>query len=103
MEICPTCHRPMPSGKPKSSPENRLFHALVSQLAMHHETTLELCKRYVKIRACGHGYPYEALKEADRTIVEPKSVADASTTEVALLIEMCYKIAAEWNCKLRGE
>jgi len=93
--------------KKKTSPENRLLHALIAQLAMYRETSLELMKRYVKVRACAHGYPYDMIeyeeKEKHRTVVEPKSVADASTVEVALLIDVCYLIAHEWNVELKQE
>jgi hypothetical protein len=93
--------------KKKTSPENRLLHALIAQLAMYRETSLELMKRYVKVRACAHGYPYDMIEYEEqwkkRTIVEPKSVADASTVEVALLIETCYMIAGEWRVELKQE
>ena len=93
--------------KKKTSPENRLLHALIAQLAMYRETSLELMKRYVKVRACAHGYPYDMIEYEEqgkkRTIVEPKSVADASTVEVALLIETCYMIANEWQVELKQE
>ena len=93
--------------KKKTSPENRLLHALIGQLAMYRETSLELIKRYVKVRACSHGYPYDMIeyeeKDKKRTIVEPKSVADASTVEVALLIETCCMVAGEWQIELRSE
>jgi hypothetical protein len=108
----------------KTSPENRLFHALVAQLAMYRETSPDLMKRYVKIRACAHDYPYSMMQEPDRdgyeeifngtdhevipsrkikTYVEPKSVADASTVEVAILIETCYLVAHEWAVELKQE
>lgn len=91
-------------GRAKTSPENRLFHALVAQLAMYRETTPDLMKRYVKIRGCAHGYPYEAFDDGDgRKSVEPKSVADATTVELAILIETCYMIAHEWRFDLKGE
>lgn len=110
--------------KKKTSPENRLLHALIAQLAMYRETSLELMKRYCKVRACAHGYPYDMIEYEEkknvikcdyqgepeiepimvkRTIVEPKSVADASTVEVALLIETCYVIAGEWQVELKQE
>jgi len=108
----------------KTSPENRLFHALVAQLAMYRETSPELMKRYIKVRACAHDYPYDMLeveecsdysevrtseglaimpKKKMRRIVEPKSVADASTVEVAILIETCWMVAAEWAVELKQE
>lgn len=93
--------------KKKTSPENRLLHALIAQLAMYRETSLELMKRYVKVRACAHGYPYDMIEYEEqgkkRTIVEPKSVADASTVEVALLIDTCYLVAHEWQIELKQE
>lgn len=93
--------------KKKTSPENRLLHALIAQLAMYRETSLELMKRYVKVRACAHGYQYDMIEYEEqgkkRTIVEPKSVADASTVDVALLIEMCYMVASEWQVELKQE
>lgn len=93
--------------KKKTSPENRLLHALIAQLAMYRETSLELMKRYVKVRACAYGYPYDMIEYEEqgkkRTIVEPKSVADASTVEVALLIDMCYMVAHEWGVELKQE
>ena len=93
--------------KKKTSPENRLLHALIAQLAMYRETSLELMKRYIKVRACAHGYPYDMIEykeqEKKRTIVEPKSVADASTVEVALLIDTCYMVASEWNVELKQD
>jgi len=91
--------------KKKTSPENRLLHALIAQLAMYRETSLDLIKRYIKVRACSHGYPYDMIEYEEqgkkRTIVEPKSVADASTVEVALLIDMCYMVAHEWGAELK--
>jgi len=86
--------------KAKTSPENRLFHALVGQLSMYRQTSPELMKRYVKIRACAHGYPCDTFEDGQRRAIEPKSVANASTTEVAILIECCYMIAAEWGVEL---
>lgn len=87
----------------KTSPENRLFHALVAQLAMYRETSPDLMKRYIKVRACAHGYPYDMMDDGKRKIVEPKSVADASTVEVAILIETCYLVASEWGVELKQE
>jgi hypothetical protein len=110
--------------KQKTSPENRLFHALVAQLAMYRETSPDLMKRYVKVRACAHDYPYTMMQEPDhdgyeeifngqdhevipsrkiKTYVEPKSVADASTVEVAILIETCFLVAHEWGVELKQE
>jgi len=96
----------------KTSPENRLFHALVAQLAMYRETSTELMKRYLKIRACTHGYPCDTMEVTRETgpntftkttIVEPKSLATASTVEVAILIGTCYLIAHEWGVELKQE
>jgi len=87
----------------KTSPENRLFHALVAQLAMYRETSPELMKRYIKVRACAHDYPYDMMDDGKRKIVEPKSVADASTVEVAILIETCWMVASEWGVELKQE
>ena len=102
--------------KKKTSPENRLLHALIAQLAMYRETSLELMKRYVKVRACAHGYPYDMIEYneehkgkygeielASRTIVEPKSVADASTVEMALLIDTAYMVASELGVELKQD
>lgn len=96
--------------KAKTSPENRLYHALVGQLCMHSgfryekQWTFDVTKRYTKIRACAHGYPCDIVDDGEgRKIVEPKSVADASTTEVAMLIDACYLIAHEWGVELKQE
>jgi hypothetical protein len=103
MEICPTCHRPITSGKLKSTPECRMLHAIFDQLAMFQEKPVELIKRYIKLRACANGYRYDEIKEVNRTVIEPLSIAYATHEEVALLIETCYLVAQEWNCELRGE
>ena len=99
----------LPSRK-KTSPENRLLHALIGQLAMYSGLryakpwNFDLTKRYVKIRACAHGYPCDIVDDgSNRKIVEPKSVADASTVEVALLIDAAYLIAHEWGVELKQE
>ena len=99
----------LPSKK-KTSPENRLFHALVGQLAMYSGMryakawSFDLTKRYVKIRACAHGYPCDIVDDGNgRRIVERKSVADASTVEVALLIDTTYLIAHEWSVELKQD
>ena len=97
----------LPSRK-KTSPENRLLHALIGQLSMYSgmrfakSWSFDLTKRYVKIRACAHGYPCDIVDDgSNRRIVEPKSVADAGTVEVALLIDTCYLIAHEWSVELK--
>jgi len=90
-------------GRAKTSPENRLFHALVAQLAMYRETSPDLLKRYIKVRGCAYGYPYEAFDDgAGRKSVEPKSVADATAIELAILIETCHIVAHEWQFELKG-
>jgi len=87
----------------KTSPENRLFHALCGHLAMYRETSPELMKRYIKVRACAHGYPYTMFEEGGHRAIEPKSVAETSTVELAILIDQCYELAHEWNCPLNQE
>ena len=90
-------------GRLKTSAENRLFHSLVGHLAMYRGCSPRLMKRYVKVRGCAHGYPYDKLDASGKVVVEPKSVAEATTTELAILIDTCYEVASEWNVQLNQE
>lgn len=87
--------------RPKTSAENRMLHALIASLAMYKCVSPDLMKRYVKVRAAAtRGYPAEARIIDGEEIYEPKSVARATTVEVALLIDICYELALDWGVQL---
>ena len=99
-DLCPTCGRPI--RREKTSPENRLFHALCNSLAMWRKVSPDLMKRYVKLYAASvHGYECEKLTLDGHTIIEPKSVAKATSEEMAnALIPSCYELGLDWGCPL---
>jgi hypothetical protein len=99
---CPSCGFDISQIKrPKTSPENRLFHALVSKLAMWRKVSPELMKRYVKLYAASmHGYECETLEIDGHKIIEPKSVARATSEELCMLIGSCYELGMDWGVPL---
>jgi hypothetical protein len=99
---CPKCGYDLSTvKKPKTSPENRLFHALVGKLAMWKKISPDLMKRYCKLYASSaHGYPCESIELHGHKIQEPKSVAKATSEETCLLINVCYELAMDWGIQL---
>lgn len=99
---CPKCgYDLLTEKKPKTSPENRLFHALVAKLAMWKAVPPDLMKRYVKLYASSaHEYPCASVVLNGHTIQEPKSVAVATSEELCLLISVCYELALDWGIQL---
>jgi hypothetical protein len=101
--LCPACgHSFEPeSRRGKTSPENRLFHALVGKLAMWRKVSPDLMKRYVKLYAASmHGYECDTLELDGHKIIEPKSVARATSEELCILINTCYELGMDWSCPL---
>jgi hypothetical protein len=99
---CPNCNFDLSLTKRgKTSPENRLFHALCSKLAMWKQISPDVMKRYLKLYAASmRGYPCETFEFKGRKAVEPKSVAKASSAEMCMLIDVCYELALEWGTPL---
>ena len=101
---CPSCGYDLSllGKRGKTSPENRLFHALVNSLAMWRGVSPELMKRYVKLcAATSHGYECYTVEIDGHKIQEPKSVADATNDDmVNKLIPTCYELGLEWGCPL---
>jgi hypothetical protein len=63
-------------------------------------TNFAAIKMQMKVEAIGRGYPFETLPNG---AAWPKSEADISTAEAAILIDTIEQIAAEWNVELREE
>lgn len=88
--------------KKKTSPENRLFHKLVSSLAMWMNTDLETMKMFVKRYAsAAHGYDQVTFTASGHTIITPKSLTDATNDDmINKLIPTCYELGLDWGCPL---
>jgi len=86
----------------KTSPENRLFHALATSLAAWRQVSLDLMRRYIKLYACSvHGYDCEKLEIDGHMVIEPKSISLATNEDmVDKLIPSCYELGLEWGCPL---
>jgi hypothetical protein len=99
---CPACGFDLSLAKKgKTSPENRLFHALCFSLAMWRKVSPELMKRYIKLYAASaHGYECDTLEIDGHKIIEPKSVARATSEDLCMLINTCYELAMDWGVQL---
>jgi hypothetical protein len=100
---CPVCGFDLSLIKRgKTSQENRLFHKLVDTLAMWRNVSPLTMKRYIKLYAASvHGY--ECLSEVinGKTMIEPKSIADATESEMReILIPTCQELAMDWGIPL---
>jgi len=86
----------------KTSPENRLFHALATSLAAWRQVSLDLMRRYIKLYACSiHNYDCEKLEIDGHMVIEPKSISLATNEDmVDKLIPSCYELGLEWGCPL---
>lgn len=86
----------------KTSPENRLFHALATSLAAWRQVSLDLMRRYIKLYACSvHGYDCEKLTIDGHMVIEPKSISLATNEDmVDKLIPSCYELGLDWGCPL---
>jgi hypothetical protein len=61
----------------------------------------DLMKRYVKMYAASvHGYECEKLTMDGHTVIEPKSVAKATSAEMCILIDTAYELGMDWGCQL---
>lgn len=101
---CPICGYDLTliGKKGKTSPENRLFHALCSSLAMWKQIDADTMKLYVKRYAAAvHGYECTIAEIDGHKIINPKSVAKATVEEMAnMLIPSCYELALDWGIPL---
>ena len=97
---CPTCGRPI--HRDKTSPENRLFHALCNSLAMWKQIDADTMKLYVKRYAAAvHGYDCKMVEIDGHKIINPKSVAKATNDDmINKLIPSCYELGLDWGCAL---
>ena len=86
----------------KTSPENRLFHALATTLAAFQSISLDLMRRYIKMYACTvHGYDCEKVEIGGHMVIEPKSIALATNQHmIDRLIPSCYELGMDWGCPL---
>lgn len=99
---CPTCGRET-RGKPKSTgpnSQNSHFHGHVQQICSETGNSFDTVKMHLKTLALDRGYGFEVLPDG---AVWPKSVADATSWEAAILIETAHQFAAEWNIRLIEE
>lgn len=81
--------------KARTLPQNAKFHAMCQELAVYTGNDMEDVKIGVKERAMSRGYPHK-LNEISGNI-QPKSSADVDTSEMAILIETLYEVAAEFG------
>ena len=104
MAACPKCGFSL-DRPPKTSPENRLFHALVAKLAMWQHVPAEAMKRYVKLYAASvHDYACEQTTIAGKLRIEPKSIAKATKDDMEKkLIPTCYELAMDWGCPMEQD
>jgi hypothetical protein len=90
-------------GKKRSTGPQSMNHHLgghITQLAVLFETNYNTMKTYIKIRAAAEmGYPCVDIGE----IPIPKSEADSTPEECAMLIEMCHIVASERGISLKEE
>jgi hypothetical protein len=103
---CPSCGFDLSLTKRgKTSPENRLFHALVGKLAMWKQIDADTMKMYVKRYASAmHGYECVMVEIDGHKIINPKSVAKATSDELCILINTCYELGMDWGVPLeQGE
>lgn len=103
MNTCPRCGYllDVSPSKGKTSPENRLFHALCAKLALWKKVSPDLMKRYCKLYAASvHNYPCENIELDGHRVIEPQSVASASSADMIVLIDTCYELGMEWGCAL---
>jgi predicted PP-loop superfamily ATPase len=99
---CPNCNFDLSLTKRgKTSPENRLFHALVGKLAMWKQIDADTMKMYVKRYASAmHGYECVMVEIDGHKIINPKSVAKATSDELCILINTAYELGMDWGCPL---
>jgi len=100
---CPRCGHSFEllQAKGKTSPENRLFHALCAKLALWKAVSPDLMKRYCKMYAASvHNYPCESVEFDGHKVIEPRSVALATSAEMIVLIDTCYELGMEWGVAL---
>lgn len=76
---------------PKSSAQNRYFHAMLRLIAAETGNSVGAVKEEVKRRATEMGYP--TVEEGGDAI--PKSSAEASESEMAILIDALFLTASE--------
>jgi hypothetical protein len=102
--LCPNCGLDLSliGKRGKTSPENRLFHALCNSLAMARGVPMELMKRYIKLcAATAHGYDCETTTIEGHTVQEPKSIARATNDDmINKLIPTCYELGMDWGIPL---
>jgi hypothetical protein len=101
--LCPKCGYDLSLTKrDKTSPENRLFHALCNSLAMWRKIDPELMKRYVKLYAASvHGYDCVTIEIDGHKIIDPKSISKATNDDmINRLIPSCYELGMTWGVPL---
>lgn len=78
--------------------QNRHINGHCQQIAVATGCSFDAVKAHVKRLAVDHGYPFDTLPDGS---VAPKSEADISVEEAAVLIEQIHAFAAEFGIPLR--
>ena len=88
-------------GRPRSTgwkSQNHHVNGHCQQIAIETGNSFSAVKEHMKFLAINRGYPMETMPDG---MPVPKSEADITVEEAAILIETIHQFAAEWNIELK--
>jgi len=88
-------------GRPRSTGEksqNHRINGFIQQIAIETGNNFDQLEMYFKQEAISEGWPYDTLPSG---AMMPKSEADATVEDAAVLIAVIERFAAEWGIPLQ--
>ena len=83
-----------PFKQPKTSQQNKLFHALIGELAEHTGYSASDMKAIIKDT---YGL-VDTVEVGPQVLNKPRSIADYNIDQISFLIDRVFQLGAEVNC-----